>query len=203
MSSENFKRHHDEDSFLTDEDVDRLIVATAAGRNAESKPFCEQDADQVIRWAKGTRIGCAMLSLVLAGEILPMGSMDDGQIGFGFVDTALSQADAKAYREKLAELQAGWKWTLPREFVITGDDDLGFMLAEPEKASLRLAVQIGNQQMKGEELEEARILRWAAEHRNDQVRLSSVVVGDVVPIVKGRGYCVTFRSIEALPVAEQ
>jgi hypothetical protein len=136
--NEDPKRRHGEDSFLTDKDVDRLIVATAAGRDGELN--CEQDAEQVIRWARGTRIGCAMLSLVLDGTLLPMGVKDDVEIAFGNVDTALSQADAKAYRDKLAQLQTGWKWTLPREFVISGDDDLGFILAEPERESLRLAV---------------------------------------------------------------
>ena len=202
MSNANPKRCHG-GAFLTAAEIDKLIIATAAGRNLESKPFCEQDVEQVVRWARGVHAGVATLSLVLDGKILPIGVMDDGEIGFGIVDTAISQADAKAYRARLAQLQAGWRFTPSPKFCLSGNEDLAFILAEPEKASLRLAIQTGNQKMKGEELDAARMLQEAAEDRNDQILLASILVGDVVPIVMAKGRRLAFRGIEELPAAER
>ncbi len=201
MSNDNSKRH-DEGAFLTDAEIDKLIVATAAGRAADSQRFCEQDVETVVDWARGVRIDASLLGLLLDGKLVPAGVKDDGEIAYRPVTGTLSRAEARSYRAELGRLQAGWTPTPPREFRISGDEDLDFVLAEPEKASLRLAVETGNQHWKGPDLESGQMLNWAAECRNAEVLLASVLVGDVLPIT-GDGGQLTFRHVDELAPADQ
>jgi hypothetical protein len=201
MSNDNSKRH-DEGVFLTDAEIDKLIVATAAGRVANKQPFCEQDVETVVDWARGVRIDASLLGLLLDGKLVPAGVKDDGEIAYRPVTGTLSRAEARSYRAKLAQLQAGWTPTPPREFRISGDEAVDFALAETETASLRLAIETGNKHWKGPDLESGQMLTWAAECRNAEVLLASVLVGDVLPIT-GDGGQLTFRHTDELPPADQ
>ena len=194
---------NNDDPFMPVEDVDALIVATAAGRAANSQPFCEQDVEKVISWARGVRVGAAMLGLVLDGRIMPMGTKGDGEIAYRPVVGTLSRAAARSYHAKLAQLQAGWEVKPPPlEFELSRDEDLSFVLAEPEEAALRLAVEIGNEHWKGAALDPLQMLKEAAECRNDEILLASVLVGDVLPLTDDGGQ-LTFRHTDELPPADQ
>ena len=95
----------DEDIFLTNEEIDQLIVATDVGCSMVSQPFYEEDVGRVYDWARGARIGSTMLHLVLDGQIVPVRIKEDSEIGFRTVTGTLTQVEATAYRAKWARLK--------------------------------------------------------------------------------------------------
>lgn len=84
--------------FLTDSEVDKLIVATAAGLHPE--PITQAAMDKVVAWAREARIGEAMLGMVLAGHLVPSGTKD-GEVAFRFA--------ADLSHEQGASLQRGFR----------------------------------------------------------------------------------------------
>ncbi len=198
------KKMHDSSNsevFVTESECRKLNVAASYRMATSSQPCSGQVAKRLARWARRARIGSTMLDLVLSGKLLPMGVTTDGEIGFGVVVGELSRAEAKAYRAELAQIQGRWKWTPPLTFRISGNEDLAFILAEPEKNSLRLAVETARK-CKNVSLDAGQLLKWSAECRNDQVLLESVLTGDIVPFADQEDR-LEFRDIDGRPHEEQ
>jgi hypothetical protein len=188
---------------LTDSEIARLTVAAAKACDMDHRPFRKRDAEAVVEWAQKVRLEAGMFRLVLKGQILPVGLKDDGEIAFGLSDMDFSPAEASAYRAELEGLQDGWEYTLPVMFSLSGDDDLLVLLSEPEKASLQLSLRKGMEHYKCDDLEESRLLSWAAERRNDEALLVSMLVGDVIPIIRPTGYRLGFRGSDELSAWEE
>jgi hypothetical protein len=159
--------------------------------------------ETTVDWARGVRIGIGLLDLVLDGQILPVGLKCKDAISFLPVDLELSKTEATTYRKALEQIQAGWTWTPAPRFRLSRAGDIGFILAVPEKASLRLATETGQKCPGHGELNVSQMLHWAAECRNDQLLLSHIMVGKVLPIVPRKGGCLAFRHVQTLPRADQ
>lgn len=74
----------DENDYLSNVEIDKLIVAAVAG--SAPRPITEADIDPVIRWARNARIDQALLELVLCGHLVPAG-MKEGELAFRLVGT--------------------------------------------------------------------------------------------------------------------
>ena len=157
----------DNEDILTTSESDRLIVATAAGCNTMSQPFSEEDVERVRHWARRVRYGRVFIDLMLKGVAFPAGFKANDEVSFSIMDP--TDDEAKAYRDKLKRLQAGWEWTPPLEFSPTGDCDLEILLAKAERDSIRLAVETSRNYDACADLDEDKVLRWAAKVRNEEV----------------------------------
>jgi hypothetical protein len=188
-------------SLLTKSEETRLFVAVTFGLAPE--PICEGDEKPMVNWAKRTRINSSFLGLVLKGLIVPMNMLHDGEIGFGVVDGELSRAEARAYRDNLTQLKAAWEWSPSRRPSFINGSNLHFILTQPEKVVLRLAVEAGQKISTGGGLTPDKMLNWAVQVRNNEILLLSVLVGDIFPVVIRQGSRPIFRSIKALPATLQ
>jgi len=65
-----------ETKFLTEQEVEILVLALAGGR--EGKTFTQEEAKKVIRWAEDIRIDMGILGSILNGDVLITEIPDDG-----------------------------------------------------------------------------------------------------------------------------
>lgn len=64
---------------LTQEEVQRLVLATVTGGTKVGRPPTTEQIEKVVEWATIVRVDAALLKLVLDGEALPFDVEDDGE----------------------------------------------------------------------------------------------------------------------------
>lgn len=83
----------------------RLALASVCGLGKDGDPVSAADVDRVGRWAKSLLRDAAIVDLIVAGDVLPVG-FDGDEVVFGPASQILSEEQLDVFQRNLRRLEA-------------------------------------------------------------------------------------------------